>query len=227
MPFPARIASWDIWSEDAGAVLSWEAAGWDGSGEWAVHRRSVGAGTGTADGTCPTGQYSVEGAPGTSVPGSRGLPYGYYDVTDRGLLSIGGGSALVFRDLAAGTGEISYLLELKRDGGTSQYFGPRTIVLDGPAMAAGPRLLSASPNPFSARVEFLYFVPDVRPATLRVFDAAGRAVFSRSWKSLEPGVHRLNWNGRNDSGARLGAGVYFYSVESAGEKASGKLLHVR
>ena len=70
-------------------------------------------------------------------------------------------------------------------------------------------------------------VPETRPVRLSVFDAAGRAVYSRSWKSLKPGVHRLKWNGKTDSGASLGAGVYFYTVESAGQKDSGKLLFVR
>jgi hypothetical protein len=152
---------------------------------------------------------------------------GYNDVTNLGLLSDDGDGGLSFRDFGAGGGEVSYVLELKRDDGTSQFFGPRSLSLEASAASVGPRLISASPNPFFARVEFLYFIPEARPVTLHVFDAAGRSVHSNTWTNLGPGVHRLGWDGRTASGSRAGAGVYFYLVQSEGKKDSGKLLLVR
>ncbi len=47
---------------------------------------------------------------------------------------------------------------------------------------------------------------------LDVFDAQGRRVRRLEAGTLPPGLHETRWDGRDDSGARLGAGLYFYRL---------------
>lgn len=63
----------------------------------------------------------------------------------------------------------------------------------------------ASPVPGGPPVRFSLGL--TRRAELAVLDNSGRVV--RTLGSFEPGVSEVTWDGRDDSGNRLGAGVYF------------------
>ncbi len=77
-----------------------------------------------------------------------------------------------------------------------------------PTPGRGP-LLSASPNPFNARVALSYVVPSTGPVSLDVYDIAGRHVrrlLGAAWR--EAGVHAVTWQGDDDQGHPLPTGVY-------------------
>ncbi len=46
-------------------------------------------------------------------------------------------------------------------------------------------------------------------------------------RTLTAGVHEAVWNGRADSGASSGSGLYLYRFEAGQFKAQGKMLLVR
>ena len=59
---------------------------------------------------------------------------------------------------------------------------------------------------------------------LRVYDLLGRPVRTL-WDGPRPsGTHRLGWDGRNDAGQTVAAGVYFARLEAGGQGHSHKLL---
>ena len=39
-----------------------------------------------------------------------------------------------------------------------------------------------------------------------------------------PGMHTAVWDGRNENGARVTTGVYFYMLQTPGDVASGKMI---
>ncbi len=65
---------------------------------------------------------------------------------------------------------------------------------------------------------------DVR---LEIFTITGRLVRSLVQNKLSPGTHRVQWDGRDEIGASVPAGVYFYRLRAGHFAASRKLVLVR
>jgi flagellar basal-body rod modification protein FlgD len=48
---------------------------------------------------------------------------------------------------------------------------------------------------------------------VRVYDAGGKLVRTVAEGAFSPGRHAVDWDGRNDGGWRVPAGVYCYRIE--------------
>jgi flagellar hook assembly protein FlgD len=46
-----------------------------------------------------------------------------------------------------------------------------------------------------------------------------------AWK--EPGIYQVRWDGRDDDGRQVASGVYFYSLVTADERVTRKMVLVR
>jgi len=85
-----------------------------------------------------------------------------------------------------------------------------------PAPEHGPTarasLRQNRPNPFNPVTVIGFTVPGAAPlpVTLRVYTVDGRLVRTLVSRDLDPGHHEVRWDGRGDSGASLGTGVYLY-----------------
>jgi len=80
------------------------------------------------------------------------------------------------------------------------------------------------PNPFGSATAIRYAVPGAGAAvTLEVFDIAGRLVRTLAEDFQTAGFHTVDWNGRNDSGQRVGAGIYFYRLQAGDFQATRKV----
>jgi len=89
-----------------------------------------------------------------------------------------------------------------------------------------PVACRASPNPWGERVTFSVIgVRATAPASVRVFDLAGREVWS--WRGALAAGEPLEWNGRDADGRTLASGVYFYRVELPDGTYKGKAVHLR
>ncbi len=89
---------------------------------------------------------------------------------------------------------------------------------------AEAKLSSGAPNPFRGDTVLEYDLPRGGEAALRVFDAQGRQVRSLVEASRPAGSYRVAWDGRDDSGRRLEAGVYFFQLEAAGARNTRKTV---
>jgi hypothetical protein len=90
------------------------------------------------------------------------------------------------------------------------------------------RLAQNYPNPFNPRTTIRFEL--VRPgrARLSVFDVRGRRVATLVDGYLQAGEHRRIWDGRNETGAEVAAGVYFYRLTtSGGEDVSRRMVIVK
>ena len=83
-------------------------------------------------------------------------------------------------------------------------------------------LLQNFPNPFSidSKTTISYTVPSEGSVSLRVFDVAGKEVKNLVGTTLGAGTHEIEWDGRDDNGNRVAAGIYFYRLETAGQTRS-------
>jgi hypothetical protein len=92
--------------------------------------------------------------------------------------------------------------------------------------AAGPGITaSVSPNPLNPRGALRFMTTTPGNVTARLFDISGRLVrtITRS-ERFEPGEHSLVIDGRDDRGAALATGVYFYRIETPAGTSEGRFV---
>jgi len=71
---------------------------------------------------------------------------------------------------------------------------------------------SVSPNPFNREVGISYQVASAGRVSLAVYDALGRVVCGLADGISEPGYYTVRWDGYDDQGRRVPAGVYFVKL---------------
>jgi hypothetical protein len=94
---------------------------------------------------------------------------------------------------------------------TVQVNGDGVVGIDDgvPAVAfLGP----SAPNPSPGPTTIAFGLTRPGDVMLDVFDAQGRRVRRLAEGGYAPGVHRARWDGRDESGTRLRAGLYFYRL---------------
>jgi hypothetical protein len=74
------------------------------------------------------------------------------------------------------------------------------------------------PNPFSRRIQIHYQLTQQSRIGLQVYDAMGRLVRDLADGIYNAGYYAIHWNGCDDVGRRVPAGVYFVQFEAAGYK---------
>lgn len=99
--------------------------------------------------------------------------------------------------------------------------------VDGPPPEAAAFQLGAHPNPFNPTASVTFTLPRAADARLTVHDAAGRLVRVLHDGRLREGPHRLAWNGRDDGGRGVAAGLYFLRLAAEGRVEVHKLALVR
>lgn len=87
--------------------------------------------------------------------------------------------------------------------------------------------LAASPNPFNEGSDLRFSMPQEGDVQLIVYDATGRLVRELVNGPASAGHHVKRWDGRDDSGQRVAAGVYFARLQSATEKRVQKLIRMQ
>lgn len=95
-----------------------------------------------------------------------------------------------------------------------------TSVADVPA--GGLRFSIAGPQPVGDDVHFQFVLPEPGPASIEVFDAAGRRASSRLQGSWSVGLHEVSWSARD-----LGPGVYLARLHTGVGQRVVRLIRVR
>jgi hypothetical protein len=79
------------------------------------------------------------------------------------------------------------------------------------------------PNPSVSGTEIRFYVPGASSDRLTIIDVAGRRVRSLAGESSPNWI----WDGRDESGREIGAGVYFYRTDSDGSRGAGRIIRLR
>jgi len=87
-----------------------------------------------------------------------------------------------------------------------------------PATPARTALRLAFPNPFDRSTNVVLSLKQAGPASVRVYDVAGRAVRTLLAGVQPAGERLLAWDGRDDGGAQLSAGVYLLRLDAGGHQ---------
>ncbi|MFO8182665.1 MAG: FlgD immunoglobulin-like domain containing protein [Candidatus Aegiribacteria sp.] len=82
------------------------------------------------------------------------------------------------------------------------------------------------PNPFSAQAAIRFSLPSSGRVNVTIYDMSGRAVRTLADTEMGASEHTLVWNGLDESGNAVGAGVYFCRLQAAGETITQKMLRI-
>ncbi len=90
-----------------------------------------------------------------------------------------------------------------------------------------PRLLLLGARPARGRAAFRIELPAVARVHLAVYDVMGRRVRTLADGRMPAGATDLAWDGRDAAGGRVGSGVYFASMTTAGGRHTARVLLLR
>jgi hypothetical protein len=129
----------------------------------------------------------------------------------------------ILRDMGYGDGDRPELTVTGGLTGNTTFKGVDTIGLidkkgGGQGSAADlPKSLSvqqSSPNPFRLTTTIRYGLPAETPVRLEVYSPAGQRVATLVDEFEGAGYHSVNWDGKDDGGRELVAGVYFFRFDA-------------
>ena len=83
-------------------------------------------------------------------------------------------------------------------------------------LGASLAFLAPRPNPLSGATELGFDLPSAAPVELGIYDLGGRRVQVLASGSADAGRHRMRWDGTDQSGARVAAGIYFARFHTTG-----------
>jgi flagellar hook assembly protein FlgD len=96
------------------------------------------------------------------------------------------------------------------------------------ASASSIRLRQNLPNPFGTRTTIGFDLARREQVTLRIFDVTGRVVRTLADGSvLESGSHHVEWNGHDEGGAQLQAGLYFCRLVAGPSSVTRRMVLAR
>ena len=89
------------------------------------------------------------------------------------------------------------------------------------------RLAAPTPNPLIGRSTFAFELPRAQPVQLVIHDATGRQVRMLMNERLSAGRHHRIWDGTDDHGRSVAAGVYFARLVAGADHAGTSIVVLR
>jgi len=83
------------------------------------------------------------------------------------------------------------------------------------------------PNPFNATTLIEYALPQEAEVSLLVYDVLGQQVRMLVSGNVTAGVHTVRWDGRNNAGRSVGAGVYLVRLVAGEDTAISRMMLVK
>ena len=83
------------------------------------------------------------------------------------------------------------------------------------------------PNPFNPTTTLRYDLPERSEVTLMIYDILGREVRALVRGMEQPGRKSVTWDGTNDLGQKVSAGVYLYRIQAGDFTQTRKMVLLR
>ena len=83
------------------------------------------------------------------------------------------------------------------------------------------------PNPFRNGTEIRFDLPRAGRVQLRIYDVSGRLVRTLVDREEPAGYRSVVWDGKDETGQRASAGVYFYSFQTQDKTIQRKMVQLR
>tara|TARA_Y100001936_G_scaffold190312_1_gene189074 strand:- start:241 stop:1116 length:876 start_codon:yes stop_codon:yes gene_type:complete len=101
------------------------------------------------------------------------------------------------------------------------------MVLSTSAVPMSYELMQNYPNPFNPSTSIGFSLPQSGHVTVNVYDMTGRLVSTLVNDVLNEGAHVVDWNGQDNFGDVVSAGVYIYSLESSDMVMTKKMIFLK
>ena len=75
-------------------------------------------------------------------------------------------------------------------------------------------MLQSLPNPFVSQTVIRYAVPAEAQTTLGIYNLSGQLIRTLVDENTSEGSHSVIWDGSDDRGDPVAAGIYYYQLES-------------
>jgi len=82
----------------------------------------------------------------------------------------------------------------------------------------------AFPNPFDKNIIISFSISQPANVNVSVYNMYGSVVKKISSRFVSSGHYETEWNGQNDGGEKVPAGIYFYSIRAGKNVRSGKMV---
>ncbi|NIR71235.1 MAG: T9SS type A sorting domain-containing protein [Phycisphaerae bacterium] len=83
------------------------------------------------------------------------------------------------------------------------------------------------PNPFNPSTTISYQLPKAEKVSIIIYDLLGRQVRELVNENQEAGVHSVKWDGKNQAGQTVAAGVYIYKITAGQVRQVRKMVFVK
>jgi len=83
------------------------------------------------------------------------------------------------------------------------------------------------PNPFNPRTTISFTLPQRGHVRLAIYSADGRLVRTLIDETTPAGFREVPWDGKDDRGATVSSGVYFYRLESGKQTLARKMVYLK
>ncbi|MCI0512647.1 T9SS type A sorting domain-containing protein, partial [candidate division KSB1 bacterium] len=83
------------------------------------------------------------------------------------------------------------------------------------------------PNPFNPATEIRYGLPQTAVVSLEIYNVLGQCIKHLVQAKQPAGVHAVKWDGTNDAGQILSAGIYFYQLKTPEFSQTRKMLWMK
>ncbi len=102
-----------------------------------------------------------------------------------------------------------------------------TGIQEGEGLLRDFQLAQNFPNPFNPSTTITYRIPEAALVTLTVYNALGQVVRTLVNAVQLAGRHQVVWDGRDERGREVAAGVYLYRLQAGSFQQTRKMLLVR
>ncbi len=197
VPLAVELAGFSALAAEWAITLSWRTESENGSYQWIVERSDA-----------ESGPFVELGR--VAAAGNSQVPRDY-----------------TWSDIAVREGKTYYyrIGELGLDGRIA-YFGPVSCKL-GRGRPQAALVLGCAPNPFWQMTTIRYQIAEPGKMSLKIYNISGQLVRRIEQGLLAPGYYQVRWDGADDNGTRLSAGVYLYRISIGGRQFGGKVQLVR
>lgn len=83
------------------------------------------------------------------------------------------------------------------------------------------------PNPFNPSTTINISLPIVSDLRLTIFDVLGRELKSMAYEQVPAGTHHVVWDGKNNAGASVASGVYYYQARAGSWRQTKSMILLR
>lgn len=88
------------------------------------------------------------------------------------------------------------------------------------------QLFQNYPNPFAQTTTIAFHSDVAQNVQLNIYDLLGRIVIRETLTASQKSMNRFEWNGKDQLGKMVSAGLYFYQIECAEQSETKKLIHL-